>query len=121
MDPKLLRKIIREELEPVKKTQEKHTQTLGEHSKVLAEHTNTLGEHTRILGEHTKTLGENTKILGEHTGKIDSITVELHHVHQLASTTLDVVKGRYENNKREIDEIKDHLHLPKEPFFGEQP
>lgn len=77
MDPKQLRKIIKEELEPVIKTQEEHSQ------------------------------------------KIDAITVELHQVHKLADATLDVVKGRYEKNKREIDEVKDHLGLEKEPYYGE--
>jgi hypothetical protein len=78
MDPKQFRQIIKEELEPVIKTQQ------------------------------------------EHTEKIDSLTVELHQVHQLADATLDEVRGRYNKNKKEIDEIKDHLKLPKEPFFGDQ-
>lgn len=93
MDPKLLREIIREELAPIKKTQ--------------LEHSNLLQEHTNFLQEHSE--------------KLDAITAELHDVHQLADTTLDIVKGRYEKNKKEIDEIKDHLDLPKEPYFGEQP
>lgn len=113
MDPQQLRKIIREELEPVKKTQAKHTHILGKHTQIL-------GEHTKILGKHSKTLGENSKILEEHSDKLDAITVELHQVHQLADATLDVVQGRYEKNKREIDEIKDHLGFIKEPYFGEQ-
>ena len=92
MDPKQLRKIIKEELKPIIKTQK---------------------EHTKILGNHTKALGE-------HGDKLDAITAELHQVHKLADTTLDVVKGRYEKNKREIDEIKDHLGLQKESYFGEQ-
>src|SRR5258708_7280777 len=111
MDPKQLRSIIQEEvtgalnvgLAPIKKT--------------LNEHTKILNEHTKILGEHTKTLGEHTKILGEHSDKLDSITGELYQVHQLVDTTLDIVKGRYEKNKAEIDEIKDHLGLPKKPYF----
>ncbi len=77
MDPKQLREIIKEELEPVKKTQL------------------------------------------EHSDKIDAIIVELHQVHKLADATVDLVKGTYEKNKREIDEIKDHLNLSKEPYFGE--
>ena len=62
---------------------------------------------------------DHSKILSEHTEKIDALTEELHTVHQLADTTVDIVKGRYEKNKREIDEIKDHLNLPKEPYFGD--
>lgn len=86
MDPKQLRDIIKEELEPIKKTQQNHSEKLENHS-----------------------------------GKLDAVTAELHQVHQLADATLDVVKGRYEKNKREINEIKEHLNLPKEPYFGNQP
>lgn len=91
MDSKQLRKILKEELQPIIKTQQKHSKILGEHSKVLEEHS-------------------------EH---LDDITAELHQVHKLADTTLDVVKARYEKNKREIDEIKDHLGLQKESYFGD--
>lgn len=84
MDPKQLRKIIKEELRPIIETQKQHSKTLNEHSE-----------------------------------KLDAISGELYQVHQLADTTLDVVKGRYEKNKREINEVKDHLGLPKEPYFGE--
>lgn len=76
MDPKQLREIIREELEPIKET-----------------------------------LQENSEDLG-------SIKAELHQVHQLADATLDEVRGRYEKNKQEIDEVKDHLKLHKSPYFG---
>lgn len=105
MDPQQLRKIIREELEPVKKTQQEHSRILKGHSKLLA--------------SHSKDLGNIKKDLSDVKEDVDTIKAELHQVHQLADVTLDVVKGRYEKNKREIDEIKDHLGLPKEPYFGD--
>lgn len=95
MDPKQLRKIIKEELEPVKKAFKEELEPVK------------------------KELESVKKTQKEHTEKIDALTEEMFTVHQLASTTLDVVKGRYEKNKREIDEIKDHLNLPKEPYFGD--
>lgn len=55
----------------------------------------------------------------EQSEKIDAIIVELHQVHNLADATLDVVKARYEKNKKEINEIKDRLGLQKEPYYGE--
>ena len=60
---------------------------------------------------------EHTKLLGEHSRILEDIIVELHEVHELADATSDVVKARYEKNKREIDEIKDHLNLVKDPYF----
>ena len=54
-----------------------------------------------------------------HTRKIDALTADMHKVQRLAATTVDIVKARYEKNKREIDETKDHLGLRKEPYFAE--
>lgn len=64
-------------------------------------------------------LGKHSKILEKHTRQIEDIIAELHEVHKLAGMTSDIVMARYEKNKREIDEIKDHLGLPKEPYFAE--
>jgi hypothetical protein len=98
MDPKQLREILKEELAPIIETQQ---------------------QHTKILGEHSQLLGEHSQLLNEHSDKLDSLTAELHQVHTLANATLDIVSARYEKNKREIDEIKDHLGMTKEPYFGE--
>ena len=54
-----------------------------------------------------------------HTKKIDALTADMYKVQKLAETTVDIVKARYEKNKREIDETKDHLGLRKEPYFAE--
>lgn len=105
MDPDQLRQILREELKPVIQTQK-------EQGKVLAEHGKMLAEHGKILGEHGK-------IFGEHGEKLDSLTIEIAHIHKLADATYDLVQATYENNKREVDEIKDYLHIPKQPYFGE--
>lgn len=70
----------------------------------------------KIIKEELKPIIETQK---EHSEKLDSLTEELHHVHQLAVATVDIVTACYEKNKAEIDEIKDHLHLPKKPYFGE--
>lgn len=105
MDPKQLRKIIKEELEPVKEE--------------IASVKKDLGSVKDDVSNVKKNLVSVIKTQKEHTEKIDALTEEMFTVHQLASTTLDVVKGRYEKNKREIDEIKDHLNLPKEPYFGD--
>ncbi|MBI2593776.1 hypothetical protein HYW44_04000 [Candidatus Daviesbacteria bacterium] len=91
MTPKQFKEILKEELQPI----------------------------IEVLGEHSKVLGEHSKLLGTHGQKIDALVAEMHEVHKLADTTVDIVKARYEKNKREIDEIKDHLGLPKEPFFAE--
>ncbi len=100
MDPNQLRKIIKEELEPIIETLNGHTKTLESHSKILEGH---------------------STILESHSEKLDSLTEELHHVHKLADATLDIVKGRYEKNKKKIDEIKTHLNMPINPPFGESP
>jgi len=99
------REILKEELKPI-------LTVLGEHSKIL-------DQHTKILDQHTKILDQHSKILEKHTRQIEDIIVELHEVHRLATATSDIVKARYEKNKREIDEIKDHLGLRKEPYFAE--
>lgn len=78
MDPKRFREIIKEELRPLIKTQEEQSQILQ--------------GHTQILQEHSQILNKHSQILEEHTDKIDSIIGELHQVHQLADTILDVVK-----------------------------
>lgn len=54
-----------------------------------------------------------------HTRKIDALTADMSKVQKLAETTVDIVKARYEKNKREINEVKDHLGLRKEPQFAE--
>lgn len=64
-------------------------------------------------------LADHSKLLEKHSRQIEDIIAELHEVHKLASMTSDIFKARYEKNKREIDEIKDHLGLPKEPYFAE--
>lgn len=53
-----------------------------------------------------------------HSRKIDALVADMHVVRKLAETTVDIVKARYEKNKREIDEVKDRLGLPKEPYFA---
>lgn len=98
MTPDELRKILKEELDPIKVT---------------------LGEHSKILGEHSDKIDSLTGEVSSHSDKLDALAGELSEVHILADATLDIVKARYEKNKQEIDEIKDHLKLPKEPYFGE--
>lgn len=90
MTPKQFRELLQEELKPVLK----------------------------ILGEHSQILGEHSQDLKTHGAKIDALVAEMHQVHKLAETTVDIVKARYEKNKKEIDEIKDHLGLSKQPYFG---
>ncbi len=97
MNPNDLRKILKEELQPLINSQD---------------------ELQKSQDGILKTLTKHSKKLDQHSEKLDSITAELGHVHQLADVTLDVVTARYESNKREIDEIKDHLNLPKKPYFG---
>lgn len=82
--------MLKEALKPIIETQEKHSTLLENHSTLLE----------------------------KHSRQLEDIIVELHDVHKLARATSDVVMARYEKNKREIDEIKDHLGLPKEPYFG---
>lgn len=91
MNPEELRKILKEELTPVIETQK----------------------------EHSKILQEQSSLLQEQGEMLNAVVVELHQVHKLADATLDIVGAKYESTKREIDEIKDHLNLPKNPFFGE--
>lgn len=69
-----------------------------------------------ILDEALKPIIETQEV---HTRKIDALTADMHKVQKLAETTVDIVKARYEKNKREIDEIKDHLGLHKEPYFAD--
>lgn len=38
------------------------------------------------------------KTLEAHTRKIDALTSEMHEVHRLAETTVDIVEARYEKN-----------------------
>jgi chromosome segregation ATPase len=104
MNPDEIRKILKEELQPLIKTQAEFGKTQGEMIKTQAE-----------FGKTQKNILET---LTEHGEKLDALTEELHHVRQLADVTVDVVTARYEKNKGEIDEIKDHLHLPKKPYFG---
>lgn len=66
-----------------------------------------------------ETQEKHSTLLERHSRQLEDIIVELHDVHKLARATSDVVMARYEKNKREIDEIKDHLGLPKQPYFGE--
>lgn len=105
MDPDQLRQILKEELKPIIDTQKDQGKVLSEHSQILA--------------KQGKVQEQQGKILQEQGEKLDALTVEVHQVHQLANVTVDVVVARYEKNKREIDEIKDHLSLTKEPYFGE--
>jgi len=90
MNPNQLRELLKEELAPIIKTQQKHT---------------------RKLEESFEKLEANSQ-------KLDTLTAEINQVHKLADATVDIVKGRYEKNKREINEIKDHLKLSKEPYYG---
>jgi len=71
---------------------------------------------TPIIEEQLKPVHETLEV---HGRKIDALTADMHVVRKLAETSVDIVKARYEKNKREIDEIKNHLHLPKEPYFAE--
>lgn len=132
MNPDEIRKILKEELQPLIKTQAEFGKTQGEMLKTQTEFGKTQGEMLKTQGEMLKTQGEMLKTqdefgktqkniletLTEHGEKLDALTEEMHHVHQLADVTVDVVTARYEKNKGEIDEIKDHLHLPKKPYFG---
>jgi AmiR/NasT family two-component response regulator len=66
-----------------------------------------------------QTQQKHSNLLEKYSRQLEDIIVELNEVHKLAEATSDVVMARYEKNKREIDEIKDHLGLPKLPYFGE--
>ena len=91
MDPDQLRQILKEELKPVIETQK---------------------EHSRKLDEHSKNFDKQDE-------KLDSLTTELAYVHKKVDVAHDLVQALYENNKREIDEIKDYVGWPKQPYFGE--
>ncbi len=111
MTPKQFKDLLKAELKPI-------LEIVQEDSRILKEHSGILKEHSGILKEHSGILKEHSGILKEHTKKIDALMSELYEVHKLAEATADIVKARYEKNKREIDEIKDHLDLPKKPYFG---
>lgn len=80
---------------------------------------NALEPIKQTLNEHSEKLDTLTTTVEEHGEKIDILIAESHDTHELVRGVHDVVKGRYEKNKREIDEIKQHLNLPIIPPFGD--
>ncbi len=73
----------------------------------------------KALAPIKQTLSEHTKFLEEHTDKIDALTAEAQDIHQQTGAIWDKISLTYERNKREIDEIKDHLGLAKLPHISE--
>lgn len=102
MDPKQLRKIIKEELEPVKEEIAFVKKDLGSVKEELGSVKENLGTVINDVGTVKEELGTVIKTQKEHTEKIDALTEEMFTVHQLAGTTLDVVKGRYEKNEQAL-------------------
>ena len=126
MGPDELRQILKEELKPVIETQKEQAQTLAEHGKILEDHSGKLDSLSQKQDEQGNKLDFVSQKQDKQAKRLDSLSVksddiigELHQVHKLTDGTFEVVAARYEKNKREIDEIKDHLGLPKEPYFGE--
>ena len=108
MTPKQLVEILKREMKPI--IEETVRPMLEETVRPMIEET-----MRPMLDQALKPIIETQQI---HTRKIDALTADMHKVQKLAETTVDIVKARYENNKREIDEIKDHLEMPKQPYFG---
>lgn len=61
------------------------------------------------------TQSKQTKILDEHSDKLDALLGDMIDVQASTKATYDLVKATHENNRREIDEIKEHLGLPINP------
>ena len=61
------------------------------------------------------TQAKQNQKLDEHSDKLDSLLGDMIDVQAPTKATFDLVKATYENNRREIDEIKEHLDLPINP------
>ncbi|SHH69795.1 hypothetical protein SAMN02745135_01720 [Caloranaerobacter azorensis DSM 13643] len=97
-----IKKMLKEELEPIKSDISSIKSTLDEHTRILNEHTKKLDEHTRILDEHTKKLDEHTQILRalEHSAQVnkaehDSIMNDIAHI-----------KGEIENLRKDMTNVE---------------
>ncbi len=92
-------------LKPIKQTLEVHGKKLDEHSQKLDEH-----------GQKLDELGSTQN---EHTGKIDALIAEVSVMHQEIGGLRDQTKLYYENNKRNINQIRQKLGMPKSPSLTE--
>ena len=99
-----IRSVIKEEVRTIVK--EEVTVVVAEQLKPIKA---TLDKHTKILGEHTKKLG----VLDEHTKKIDGLISDVHTLQEQVGAAFDKASLHADRNKREINEIKDHLGLEK--------
>lgn len=107
------RGIIREEIDTALETALKPIkQTLDEHSAKL-------DEHGKKLDEHGQKLNELGSTQDEHTGKIDALIAEVSDMHQDIGGLRDQTKLYYENNKRDISEIRQKLGMAKSPSLTE--
>ena len=94
MDPKQFRQIIKEELAPVKKDIHE-----------LRGDMDTLEENFKGIKKDVKELSEN----------VDAARADIEHLHMDVKGIRDTEGLFHSRNKREIDEIKNHLGLPLMP------
>lgn len=132
-EDKLLKRIdevvdkrITQAIEPLKEqlnNLQKQTTTQGKQLDTLGKEARTRGKQLdRVEKQNVAQGGKLDKLekqSGEQGEKIDILIAESHDTNLLLRGVHDIVKGRYEKNKREIDEIKEHLDMPLTPPFGD--
>lgn len=60
-------------------------------------------------------LGEVKETQEDHTGKLETLSGEVEEVHTKVKVIRDEIGLWHQRDKREIDEIKEHLNLPIVP------
>lgn len=74
-----------------------------------------LDQHTKVLNNHTKQLNEVQETLEDHTGRLEALAGDVEQLKMDVTGIKDAEGMFHSRNKREIDEIKDHLGLPLIP------
>ncbi len=94
----IVEEVVNKAVDPIKET--------------LKNHTRILGDHTRILESHSKILEGHSKTLEGHTSRLEALSGDMEQVLSEVKATHDEIGLWHQRDKREIDEIKEHLNLP---------